>query len=84
MDRAVLEKRMKMLNNYLQIIVQPGVVSSHPGLMQMLLSFFEPGEYDKRESGGQISRTVSFSYVICIFCSINMSKSVTFMHHSVS
>ena len=58
MDRAVLEKRMKMLNDYLQIIVQPGVVSSHIGLMQLLLSFFEPGEYDKGVTGGQISRTV--------------------------
>lgn len=58
MDRAVLEKRMKMLNSYLQIIVQPGVVSSHIGLMQLLLSFFEPGEYDKGVTGGQISRTI--------------------------
>ncbi|XP_034255128.1 sorting nexin-13 [Thrips palmi] len=57
MDRAVLEKRMKMLNNYLQIIVQPGVLSSHIGLVQLLLSFFEPGEYDKGVTGGQISRT---------------------------
>lgn len=58
MDRAVLEKRMKMLNNYLQIIVQPGVLTSHIGLTQLLLSFFEPGEYDKGVTGGQISRTV--------------------------
>ncbi|XP_026279783.1 sorting nexin-13 [Frankliniella occidentalis] len=57
MDRAVLEKRMRMLNSYLQIIVQPGVVSSHIGLLQLLVSFFEPAEYDKGETGGQISRT---------------------------
>lgn len=59
MDRAVLEKRMKMLNNYLQIVVQPGVLASHVGLMQLLVSFFEPIEYDKGVTGGQISRTVS-------------------------
>ncbi|PSN51606.1 hypothetical protein C0J52_09091 [Blattella germanica] len=59
MERAVLEKRMKMLNDYLQILLQSGVIDTHPQLQRMLLAFLEQGDYDKGVSGGQISRTVS-------------------------
>lgn len=59
MDRQVLERRMKMLNDYLQTILQNNILMSHPNLRSMLLSFFEPGEYDKGLTGGQLTRTVS-------------------------
>lgn len=45
MERAVLEKRMKMLNDYLQIVMQPGVVGSHPQLRELLAAFLEQGDY---------------------------------------
>ncbi|GLG99697.1 Sorting nexin-13 [Gryllus bimaculatus] len=57
MERAVLEKRMKMLNDYLQILLQAGVVETHPQLQGMLLQFLEQGDYDKGVTGGHISRT---------------------------
>lgn len=59
MERRVLERRMRMLNEYLQTILQSAVLASHPTLQSMLLSFFEPGEYDKGVVGGQIAKTVS-------------------------
>lgn len=57
MDRAILEKRMKMLNDYLQILLQRGVIDSHKMLLAILLTFLEPGEYDK--SSGPFAKTVS-------------------------
>lgn len=57
MDRKVLERRMRMLNEYLQAVLLSSVLASHPSLQSMLLSFFEPGEYDKGVSGGHISKT---------------------------
>lgn len=57
MERAVLEKRMKMLNDYMQILLQAGVVETHPQLQGMLLTFLEQGDYDKGVTGGHISRT---------------------------
>lgn len=59
MERSVLEKRMKMLNDYLQILLQPGVIDTHSQLQRMLLAFFEQEEYDKGITGGQIARTVT-------------------------
>ena len=59
MERTVLEKRMKMLNDYLQILLQPGVIDTHSQLQRMLLAFFEQEEYDKGVTGGQIARTVT-------------------------
>jgi len=58
MERSVLEKRMKMLNDYLQILLQPGVIDTHSQLQRMLLAFFEQEEYDKGVTGGQIARTL--------------------------
>ncbi|XP_031789640.1 sorting nexin-13 isoform X1 [Nasonia vitripennis] len=63
MDRAVLEKRMIMLNAWLVQLTKPAVVDGHMGLQNLLLSFLEQGDYDKGVTGGHISRTVS--------CSIN-------------
>ena len=60
MERTVLEKRMKMLNDYMQILLQPGVIDTHPQLQKMLLAFLEQGDYDKGVTGGQIARTVCF------------------------
>ncbi|XP_063234403.1 sorting nexin-13-like isoform X2 [Bacillus rossius redtenbacheri] len=57
MDRTVLEKRMKMLNDYLQILLQSGVIETHASLKSLLLAFLEQGDYDKGVSGGHISRT---------------------------
>ncbi|XP_049843380.1 sorting nexin-13-like isoform X2 [Schistocerca gregaria] len=52
MERAVLEKRMKMLNDYLQIVMQPGVVGSHPQLRDLLAAFLEQGDYGGGGGGG--------------------------------
>nr|CAD7261410.1 unnamed protein product [Timema shepardi] len=57
MDRLVLEKRMKMLNDYLQILLQTGVIDTHNHLQAMVLTFLEQGDYDKGVTGGHISRT---------------------------
>ncbi|XP_044751321.1 sorting nexin-13-like [Coccinella septempunctata] len=58
MDRSVLEKRMKMLGNYMNEICNPAVISSHNGLKQLLMTFLEQGEYDKA-TGGPISTTIN-------------------------
>lgn len=58
MERNVLEKRMKMLNNYLKILMQLNVIKSHPTLQDMLLSFLAP-EFGKNVAGGPISKTVN-------------------------
>lgn len=58
MDRDLLEKRMKMLNNYMRILLQLGLIKSHPSLQNILLSFLEPGEYDRGVTGGLASKTV--------------------------
>jgi hypothetical protein len=62
MERTVLEKRMKMLNDYLQILLQRGVIDTHSQLQRMLLVFFEQEEYDKGVTGGQIARTVTAAH----------------------
>lgn len=59
MERKVLERRMRMLNEYLKTVLLSSVLASHPSLQNILLSFFEPGDYDKGVGGGQISKTVS-------------------------
>ncbi|XP_071451053.1 sorting nexin-13-like [Hetaerina americana] len=51
MERWVLERRMKMLNDYLQILLQVGVIDKHPNLRELLLAFFEQGDYDRGRSG---------------------------------
>lgn len=56
-ERDVREKRMKMLNNYMRILLQLSVIKSHPALQDELLSFLEP-EYDKSGPGGQLAKTV--------------------------
>lgn len=58
MDRMVLERRMRMLNNYMQEICKRVVVDSHVGLRPLLLTFTEQGDYDRATSGGHISQTV--------------------------
>lgn len=58
MERRILERRMKMLNEYLQTVLQCSVLASHPNLQSLLLSFLEPGDYDKGVSSGQVVRTL--------------------------
>ncbi|KAJ8688132.1 hypothetical protein QAD02_023927 [Eretmocerus hayati] len=58
MDRAVLEKRMVMLNDWLIQLTRPATVEGHMGLQNLLLAFLEQGEYDKGVTGGQISKTI--------------------------
>lgn len=58
MDRAVLEKRMTMLNAWLQQLTRPLTVDGHLGLQSLLLVFLEQGEYDKGVTGGHVARTV--------------------------
>ncbi|XP_065220750.1 sorting nexin-13-like [Planococcus citri] len=57
MERNVLEKRMKMLNNYMKILMQLNVIKSHPSLQDMLLSFLDP-EFGKAVPGGPLSKTL--------------------------
>jgi len=61
MERAVLEKRMVMLNAWLCQLTKPAIMDGHMGLQNLLLVFLEQGDYDKGVTGGQISRTVSLS-----------------------
>lgn len=64
MERRVLERRMKMLNEYLRTILQDSVLASHPNLQSLLLSFLESGDYDRGIGAGQIAKTVSkFSFI---------------------
>lgn len=56
MDRTVLEKRMKMLNNYMQIVLHLEN-KAYSALNDMLATFLEP-EFDKSGPGGQFARTV--------------------------
>ena len=65
MERAVLEKRMIMLNGWIQQLTKPGIVDGHMGLQNMLLAFLEQGDYDKGVMGGQISRTVRKQLFLC-------------------
>lgn len=64
MDRVVLERRMKMLNTYMQEICRRTVMDSHIGLKPLLLTFVEQGEYDRATGGGHISHTVGYSCYI--------------------
>ncbi|XP_058808919.1 sorting nexin-13-like isoform X2 [Phymastichus coffea] len=57
MDRAVLERRMIMLNAWLAQLTRPTIMEGHLGLQNLLLLFLEQGDYDKGVSGG-ISRTI--------------------------
>lgn len=61
MDRRVLERRMKMLNDYLQTLLHSGVQATHPALRALLLIFLEPGDYDKGVISGHITKTVSIA-----------------------
>lgn len=56
MERNVLEKRMKMLNNYIQILLHQDS-KAYPALHDMLIAFFEP-LYDKAGAGGPFAKTV--------------------------
>ena len=57
MERNVREKRMKMLNDYMRILLQLSVIKSHPMVQSELLTFLEP-EYDKGGPSGQLAKTV--------------------------
>lgn len=57
MDRSVLEFRMKVLNEYLKVLLHNGLLATRPVLKTILLNFLEPGEYDKRFNG-QLTRTL--------------------------
>lgn len=56
MDRSVLEKRMRMLNDYLQILLQEGLSETHPHLQIILGQFLEQGPYEK---GGPLESLAS-------------------------
>ncbi|CAG9769009.1 unnamed protein product [Ceutorhynchus assimilis] len=58
MDRAVLERRMKMLGYYMGELCQAHVITAHYGLRDLLMTFLEQGDYD-RETGGPISATIN-------------------------
>ncbi|XP_012252806.2 sorting nexin-13-like isoform X1 [Athalia rosae] len=58
MDRSVLERRMTMLNAWLQQLTRPLTVDGHLGLQSLLLMFLEQGDYDKGVTGGHVARTL--------------------------
>ncbi|KAJ3654689.1 hypothetical protein Zmor_013862 [Zophobas morio] len=58
MDRAVLERRMKMLGAYMHELCNPNIVRTHHGLQDLLMTFLEQGDYDKA-TGGPISSTIN-------------------------
>ncbi|EFA04766.2 sorting nexin-13 [Tribolium castaneum] len=58
MDRAVLERRMKMLGSYMSELCNPSVLTTHSGLQDLLMMFLEQGDYDKA-TGGPISSTIN-------------------------
>lgn len=60
MERTVLERRMAMLNAWLNRLTKPAITDGHMGLQNLLLGFLEQGDYDKGVTGGHISKTVSF------------------------
>lgn len=64
MERAVLERRMRMLDFYLQQLRQSHILSSHSGLRDLLMTFLEQGDYDRATSGGPIAHTVSNNCVL--------------------
>nr|XP_018913034.1 PREDICTED: sorting nexin-13-like [Bemisia tabaci] len=57
-DRSVLEKRMRMLNSYLKILLQPKLLASRQQLKVLLLEFFEQGAYDRRVTDSNLTRTL--------------------------
>ncbi|XP_056629792.1 sorting nexin-13-like isoform X1 [Diorhabda sublineata] len=57
MDRAVLERRMKMLGSYMNELCRNHVISTHQGLKELVITFLEQGDYD-RANGGPISSTI--------------------------
>ncbi|KAH1004594.1 sorting nexin-13 isoform X1 [Dendroctonus ponderosae] len=58
MERAVLERRMKMLGSYMAELCQNTVMNAHRGLRDLLMTFLEQGDYD-RATGGPISATIN-------------------------
>lgn len=57
-DRAVLERRMRMLGSYMHTLCKDSIINTHGGLKALLMTFLEQGEYDRANSGGPISHTV--------------------------
>ncbi|XP_060516935.1 sorting nexin-13-like isoform X2 [Cylas formicarius] len=58
MDRAVLERRMKMLDHYVNELTGTRTLETHEGLRNLLSSFLEQGEYD-RATGGPMTTTIN-------------------------
>lgn len=63
MERAVLEKRKRMLGAYMAELCQPAMLDSHAGLRNLLMAFLEQGDYDRAALGGVVSSTVSFTHL---------------------
>lgn len=53
---------MKMLNEYLEVLMHSGMLMARPELKSILLNFVEPGEYDK-SFNGQVTKTVGTFYL---------------------
>ncbi|XP_074658883.1 sorting nexin-13-like [Tubulanus polymorphus] len=47
MSKEFVEKRRKDLDLYLQSLLQPNTLLQHKGLTDVLLNFFEPGQWEK-------------------------------------
>lgn len=56
MNPQFLDKRMKLLNEYLQCLLTPDLLKSNSGLLDLLHHFLEPVSYEK--SKGQFQRKV--------------------------
>jgi len=58
MGAITLSKRVKMLNDYLQILLGSGVAETHPRLIGFLWAFLKPAEYDKAGTIGSALESV--------------------------
>lgn len=70
MNRQFLDKRMRLLNDYLQELLNPEVLKNNSGLWEIIRQFLEPVPYKK--SKGQLARKVD-----------NIKNSVYNLSHAV-
>lgn len=66
MDRSVLERRKRMLGDYMREMCQSNVLTSHVGLRNLLMTFLEQGDYDRAALGG-VSSTVSAFLLLSVY-----------------
>lgn len=56
LSHQFLEQRKEQLNRFLKRVLNPEILSAHPGLCEMALNFLQPGPYEKGKK--QFARTM--------------------------